>query len=282
MFHARINSGFIEVTGDDRIDFVHGLVSNDVRGLTEGSGSGALLLNYRGHALAQMTVVRLADRLLIAVEDDRADWVLAEFDRHIIFDQVKLVRNDTGWTQLTVQGEASAAAAEAARNSGDVVAAVHTRRSAAGGLDLFVKGDGAAVEAALADAGAVPTEPAGLDFERVAGLVAAAAKDAGDGVLPQESGLEHLVSYRKGCYLGQEIMARIEARGKMRRGLRRIRLAARPEGERDIRVDGRLVGKLGTTASDEGGGWTALAVLRLDLAEDAVLEVAGTTASLAD
>ena len=282
MFHARISSGFIEVSGDDRLDFVHGLVSNDVRGLQEGTGTGALLLNHRGHALAQMTVVRLADRLLLAVEDGRADWVFGELDAHIIFDQVSLERADGAWTQLTVQGEAAAEAARAVAAGTDVAATAAARRSAAGGVDLFIPGDGAAAEAALAAAGSRLAAPAELDAARVAGLVATAATEAGEGVLPQESGLEHLVSYRKGCYLGQEIMARIEARGTMRRGLRRLSLAQQPDGDRDIKADGRLVGKLGTAVRDEAGTWTALAVLRLDLTADTVLEGAGTTASVAD
>lgn len=282
MFHARISSGFIEVSGDDRIDFVHGLVSNDIRGLAEGAGTGALLLNHRGHALAQMTVVRLADRLVLAVEDGRADWVYGELDAHIIFDQVTLKRADEAWTQLTVQGAGAAATAEAAGMQAGVAGIVDARRSGAGGVDLFSHGEPEPLEAALTAGGSRSANPAELDSARVAGLVAAAARDAGEGVLPQESGLEHLVSYRKGCYLGQEIMARIEARGTMRRGLRRLKLAAEPQGERDIRAEGRLVGKLGTAVPADGGSWAALAVLRLDLPTDAVLEVAGTTASLAD
>lgn len=285
MFHAVIDSGFISVTGEDRVDFVHGLVTNDVRGLQEGSGTGALLLNHRGHALAQMTAVRLKDRLLLAVEDRRADWVMQELDRHIIFDQVKLERQDGSWTQLTVQGGDSESAARLAAAAG-AVATVPARRSAAGGVDLFLAGDAGAATDELARQGWRQAAAAELDRERVAGLVASAAREAGDGVLPQESGLEHLISYRKGCYLGQEIMARIEARGKLKRDLRRVRLESAPSlpesADRDIRLDGRLVGRLGTVVTDDSGDITALAVLRLDLPAGSQLSVAGTTAVISN
>ncbi len=139
-----------------------------------------------------------------------------------------------------------------------------------------------ALVAVLLAAGAVEVGVEQLDAARVVAGVPSAGGEGGDGVLPQEAGLTSLISYRKGCYLGQEIMARIEARGTMRRGLRRLSLAQQPDGDRDIKADGRLVGKLGTAVRDEAGTWTALAVLRLDLTADTVLEVAGTTASVAD
>jgi tRNA-modifying protein YgfZ len=104
---------------------------------------------------------------------------------------------------------------------------------------------------------------------------AAAARGEGRLGLPQECGLEGRVSYRKGCYLGQEIMARIEARGRLRRGLRGLWLAGPPPGLGSAgawRVEdaaGRAVGALGSAApAPDGDGWWALAVLRVDAADD--------------
>jgi len=101
----------------------------------------------------------------------------------------------------------------------------------------------------------------------------ASARGEGRLGLPQECGLEGRVSYRKGCYLGQEIMARIEARGRLRRGLRLLQLAGPPpglgsaRGWRLVDAEGRVVGALGSAApAPDGAGWWALAVVRLDAA----------------
>src|SRR5690554_3689831 len=102
MNHALIRSGFLEVTGEDRIDFVNGLVTGDVRRLQPGSGTGALLLNHRGHALAQLTVVRTDGLLLLAVEDGKTEMLLAELQDHVIFDQVELRTATGSWSQVTL------------------------------------------------------------------------------------------------------------------------------------------------------------------------------------
>lgn len=275
MFHARIDSDFITVAGADRLDFVHGLVTADVKGLADGSGTGSLLLNHRGHALAQLTVLRLPGLLLLAVEDGLADFVFAELDRHIIFDQVELSRTDSGFSQLTVQADAGQLQPALEQLSGDAdwLGSAPARRSLSGGADVFFHAGAADADALLGQLGSRALGPDELERERVAAAVPRAALDAGEGVLPQEAGLEHLISYRKGCYLGQEIMARIEARGSLRRGLQQVQLAAEPGSERDIMLDGRRVGRLGTVLRDEAAGWSGLAVLRLDLPADAELQV---------
>ncbi len=283
MNHALIRSGFLEITGEDRIDFVNGLVTGDVRRLQPGSGTGALLLNHRGHALAQLTVVRTDGLLLLAVEDGKTEMLLAELQDHVIFDQVELRTATGSWSQVTLQAADTSAQLEALRADLEVVAAVPCRRSPTGGVDVFVQGQPEPALERLQALGSTLLTAEQLDLERVRGVVATAAIDAGPGVLPQEAGLEHLVSYTKGCYLGQEIMARIEARGNLRRGLRRLRLAAEPvPGETDILHAGRVVGRLGTVVNDPDASWSALAVLRIDLPADAALQVAGTTARQVD
>ncbi len=270
------------MSGDDRLDFVHGLVTGDVKGLQACSGVLSLLLNHRGHALAQMTVLRLPEMLLLAVEYGLADSVFAELNRHIIFDQVVVERHPDGFSQLTVQAEDPAldAAVTALADLPGWLGSVAARRSQSGGTDLFFRGDTDEALSVLAALGSSGLDPAGLERERVAAGVPAAPLDAGEGVLPQEAGLEHLVSYRKGCYLGQEIMARIEARGNMRRGLRQIRLDGNPGSERDVTLDGRRVGRLGTVLHHDELGWTGLAILRLDLPADARLQAGDTTVTV--
>jgi folate-binding Fe-S cluster repair protein YgfZ len=80
----------LRVTGADRLDFVHGQLSNEVKRLQLGTLSENLLLNHKGHALAQMRVFRRDDDLFLAVEGNAGELVERELRAHIIFDQVAL------------------------------------------------------------------------------------------------------------------------------------------------------------------------------------------------
>jgi folate-binding protein YgfZ len=272
----------IRVTGADRLDFVHGQVSNDVKGLAAGQTREGLLLNHKGHALAQLRTVRRDDDLYLAVESGAGAFVRDHFDRHIVFDQVEvrdLAGDLTTWTlQGAERGVAAALAALGAHAPavgstvsvpfGDAAVLVTpSRRSGASGVDVhLLTRQAGAVQAALVGAGARVADPAVLPLLRVVAGVPHAGTEAGEGVLPQEAGLEPLVSYRKGCYLGQEIMARIEGRGAVRRSLRGVALDAEPP-EREVRVGERTVGRLGTVVEHPELGWIGLVVVRDDLGD---------------
>ena len=128
-------------------------------------------------------------------------------------------------------------------------------------------------------AGAVLAGEDALEALRIEAGIAGAELEGGDGVLPQEAGLEHAVSYRKGCYLGQEIMARIEARGNLRRRLAGLSLDGLPEaGAKDLVQNGKTVGRLGGVAEHPRLGIIALASVRTEVEAGAGLEVGGVNA----
>lgn len=305
----------LRVTGPDARDFLHGQLAADVRGLAPGAVTLSLLLNHKGHALADVTVIRRASDLLLIVADDRLEQVEGSLASHIVFDDVALTRvrgalltlQGGGWRRVfTGLGQpAPGAGAQANFAAGDAdgveVIAYESRRSLAGGVDLLAVATDPAAAAevgaaaltlaeALGAAGAVPVGEVALAAARVAALVPAAALDGGDGVLPQEAGMEDRLSYRKGCYLGQEIMARIEARGNLKRSLGRLVFATRPPGSEPewlshagspVVLGGKVVGRLGTLAPCSNDPASGLAVLRRDVPEDAALEVLGALAKIA-
>lgn len=347
---ARIDaSDAFVVRGPDAGSFLHGQLAADISGLTVGRVTRSLLLNHRGHAMAEAVVARDAREWLVIVEDGMTDWVGTTLAEHIIFDDVNLSRAVAVAT-LTLQGSGALAALRAAVPVTDAVAAsgadgptpggpfwrgVHAasgvelvvyprRRSAAGGFDLTLlvaeqpqAGEAAAdpgvpvgVESAaavaaeillaeLVAAGALGVTATAIDAARVAAGVSTAGRDGGAGVLPQEAALTGALSYRKGCYLGQEVMARIEARGNLKRSLATVevvadgtyaaaRLAALARGRgsaeggglaeaaaRSIELNGRKVGVLGTAALMPDGRVLALAVLRSDLEPGAVMTAGG-------
>ena len=285
-----LGNSALRVTGADRLEFVHGQLSNDVKRLTVGQANTSLLLNHKGHALAHLHVLRGDADLLLVIEGDAGAFVQQQLEAHIIFDQVEL--EPLPLVTLTVQGETATRLVEEVLGVvpdsgtflpfGDGGVVVPAKRSVPGGYDVHAPAeDGAALFTSLKEAGAVPAGERALDTARVLAGIPAVEHEAGEGVLPQEAGLEYAVSYTKGCYLGQEIMARIEARGKLRRSLQGLLLAdVLQTDERDIFAEGKKVGRLGTVAQHPELGVIGLAVLRKGL-EEVGLEVAGVSAQAA-
>ena len=290
-----LGTGLLRATGADRLEFVHAHVSSEVKRLKVGDMSEGLLLNHKGHALAQLVVVRQAEAVILAVDGGAGAVVEKQLREHIIFDDVRL--EPLPWATLTLQGDSAASILQGVLaeelpgdrrflelSFEDQPLLVHpVRRSGAGGCDLHGP---ESVIVTLAErllaAGARLAGERSLELQRVLAGIPSAEGEGGEGVLPQEAGLEPLVNYRKGCYLGQEIMARVEARGNLRRSLHGLKLEAWPEaGAKDIVQAGKPVGRLGTVAEHPELGVVALAVLRKGLAEDAHLEVAGTRAYVA-
>jgi tRNA-modifying protein YgfZ len=307
----RLALGHLRITGADRVAFLHGLVSHDVAALPEGGAIDALLLDHRGQPRAGLGVTRRPDDLFVAVDDGAGETVRRVLVEHVIFDRVEvevLDRRLATATFLHGAGSAdgagggrdgqvaalaaaleaawpgAAAALEATQRQPDVTAPVPTpagrallraRRFGPGwAVDVHVLAEDLLLAGPLwLSAGVRPVGERALTAGRVAFGVATALGEGRLG-LPQETGLEGRVSYRKGCYLGQEIMARVEARGRLRRGLHTLRLAGPPPGlgsAQAWRVEdgaGRSIGVLGSAApAPDGDGWRALAVVRLD-AED--------------
>jgi tRNA-modifying protein YgfZ len=285
----------LRVTGADRLDFVHGQVSNEVKRLQVGTFSENLLLNHKGHALAQVRVFRREDDLFLAIENNSGALVERELRAHIIFDQVELQNLSETITSFTVQGKEAAKVLEGFGTvpTGNTFVQVPfasakilihpAKRTVPGGFDIHVLSkDAEALLEKLLESGAILTGERALDMSRVEAGIPYAETEAGEGVLPQEAGLEHCVSYTKGCYLGQEIMARIEARGNLHRSLKTLKLTARPQTfEREIRLADKVVGKLGTVVEHPELGVISLAVLR-DVPSDAELSVAGVWARVVE
>jgi tRNA-modifying protein YgfZ len=285
----------LRVTGADRLDFVHGQVSNEVKRLQVGTFSENLLLNHKGHALAQVRVFRREDDLFLAIENNLGALVERELRAHIIFDQIELQNLSETITSFTVQGKEVAKVLEGFGTvpTGNTFVQIPfasakilihaAKRTVPGGFDIHVlsKDAEALLERVLESGGILGGEMA-LNMSRVEAGTPYAETEAGEGVLPQEAGLEPLVSYTKGCYLGQEIMARIEARGNLHRSLKTLKLTAKPQtSEREIRLADKVVGKLGTVVEHPELGVISLAVLR-DVPSDAELSVAGVWARVVE
>ncbi len=285
----------LQITGGDRAGFLHGQLSNRVEGLAPGACNHTLQLNVRGQVVGEGVLCVRENDLFLAVDDGRGEAVRASLEGHVVFDDVTIHDLGAELAAITLQGNGAAEVLARALGTppdvgtfaryavGDAeVLAVARKRSRAGGFDVhLLTRQLPEVVGALRGAGARLAGVPALTLGRVLGGVPSVIREGGSGSLPQEIGLEDALSYHKGCYLGQEIMARIEGRGAVRKGLARLRLegpgavlASLAEREdRGLRVDDRDVGRLGSVARAPDGSWWGLAVLRRDLPSDASIAV---------
>jgi len=284
----------LRITGADRAGFLHGQLSNRVEGLPPGACNHTLQLNVRGQVVGEGLLCARESDLFLAVDDGRGGAVRASLEQHVVFDDVAIQDLGGELASLTLQGSGAAEAlaralgtppgpgafARYAVADAEVLAAAR-KRSRAGGFDLHLLARQLPeVVGALREAGARLAGAPALTLARVLAGVPSAPHEGGSGALPQELGLEDALSHSKGCYLGQEIMARIEGRGAVRKGLARLRLEGPAEAlaslagreDRSLRLDGRDVGRLGSVARAPDGSWWGLAVLRRDLPADAPLD----------
>lgn len=287
--------GRLRLTGPDRARFLGGLVTCDVKALGPGRGVYGFFTSVKGRVLADVAVLAFADQLLLELPPGTAAEIAAHLGKYKIADRVEIELADD-LAPLTVAGPKAAEALgievpEAPWSSVETeIAGVPARLVRQGhlgvdGLTLWVESVRAAAlaEALLARAGGelVPAGSEALETVRVEAGIPRFGADFDADNFPQETGLgDEGVSYQKGCYLGQEVVARIHYRGGVNRGLRRLRLtpagAAPPPGAALLH-DGRPAGRLGSAVrSPSTGEWIGLAVLHQRAADaGTVLEIEG-------
>ena len=224
--------GAWSVTGDDTWAFLQSQAAHDL-------GRGApkplvwtLWLDRTGHVQGA-TWVRpgAAGAAELRAEVAPADGWRERLEGSIIADDVTLAEVGEGWRRVTVSTEGGAALGVAEPAAGGVVAlegmSAWASREVPGAWEVDVPAERWAVlEAAWQALGGVRETASAREVRRVRAGVPAVPTDIGPGELPQEGGLERTgVSFQKGCYLGQEVMARLAAQGRTRRTLRRVLLA---------------------------------------------------------
>jgi folate-binding protein YgfZ len=153
------------------------------------------------------------------------------------------------------------------------------------GIDLLCdSADSADLLAAVTEAGAVPVSEAVAECLRVEHGRPRYGVDLDDGVIPQEGGLnERAVSFTKGCYVGQETVARLYYRGKPNRRLQGLRLTAPAEPGEQLSFDGKVVGRVGSVALSPRFGPIALALVRREAPVGAEVQLgSGVAAEVVD
>lgn len=241
--------GWIAVAGDDRADFLQGLLSNDIAALQPGQGCYATCLTPQGRMIADLHVFADRDRLLLDVDRGVVEPLRRRFEDLIFTEDVRLADLTAGAAGFGVHGPRSgevtaAVAGEAAGRLAPSEYRAFDLDAGAGWLartdDLGVEGcrvvveraAGAALRDALTAAGAVPVERAAGEAVRVESGRPAFPIDMDQDTIPLEAGIaERAISFDKGCYVGQEVIVRILHRGGGRVARRLVGLTlASPAG----------------------------------------------------
>lgn len=219
--------------GEDRASFLQGMLSNDVASLAPGEGTHALLLTEQGRVVAELCVFALADAMWLELPASARTRVRAALERFVVADDVEL--DDLVLHGLALRGaraaavlgavlpahaDAIAALADCAHRTVEyatgVVTVARVQELGCDGFHVWST-DEAILDAfatALLGAGALPVSSDALELERITTGWARQDADYDPQTLAAEiPSFARAVSYRKGCYLGQEVMERIAARG---------------------------------------------------------------------
>jgi folate-binding protein YgfZ len=265
----------VRFTGDDRASFLHGMCTNDIKGLRPGSLLYALFLTEHAHAIADGFVWATNDALLI--EADRESWprTRTHLEKLLVADDVEIAEDD-GLAVIDVEGPAaseilrrmvSGAAPEPWRyvRAGEALIGNVARVGAAGFTILAPRHPRGASEDAIAAGlgAAIAVGAEALDTVRIENGIAKVGVDTNDKTIALEARFESGISFNKGCYLGQETIERATARGGLKKRLFGLRFEGSrvPALDAAILLDGKEVGHVTSAALSPRFGAIGLSIL---------------------
>jgi folate-binding protein YgfZ len=284
----RSDRGKLALSGPDAVAFLDSVVSNDIAAIAVGGGADAALLTHKGRMLAEVRVLRSEEELLLDTERVSLQALFDALSRFLIGYRAELHKRTLQVALLSLVGPLasqpleqpppSAEHAHVASNlGGRPVRLVRTRL----GVDVLCAAeDRDVVWAALLAEGAVPIGDTTWDCLRIEAGIALYGVELDETTMPQEAGI-HLraVSYSKGCYIGQETVARLYWKGKPNRLLRGLRFSEPAAPGTELRQNERDVGNVASLAASPRLGLIGLALLRREAEPGDILAVADTSAS---
>jgi folate-binding protein YgfZ len=260
----RSQRGKFVLTGEETLEFLQGQVTNDVEALEPGRGCYAALLDHKGKILADMRVLRVGDSVWLDCEAVGAP-ALAKNIR--MYSLGRDVRNQ----DVTAERAILSLIGPAARDALDVAPPEEEHSFVEGEHGIYVATDlgvdvicpASEVDAVRDALGIEPVSEEAAECVRIESGRPRHGLDLTSSTMPQEAGInERAVSFTKGCYVGQETVARLHYRGKPNRFLRGLRLTAPVEHGAVITLGEREVGTIGSTCVSPAHGPIALALVR--------------------
>jgi folate-binding protein YgfZ len=249
--------GRLCLIGADRQQFLNGQVTNNVKTLKVGQGCYAALANNKGRMAADLNIFILQDEILLDFEPGLADAVKTRLEKFIIADDVEVV-DASGYRLLCLSGPRVSEIAQTiglptpaffniehhGAPNADYVAS--TPRFGTTALDIFSPGPLDELKGRLLQAGVPEVNPESVEALRIENGVPRFGIDMDENTLVPEA-IEQAISYNKGCYIGQEVIARIRTYGQVAKALRGLRFekgAPLPKRGDKILNDGKEVGAI--------------------------------------
>ncbi len=289
----RPDRALISFGGRDRVRWLNGMVSNNVRDLAPGHGVYAFVLNPQGNILGDLYVFNRGENLVAEIELGQLPTLLQIFRKYIIMDKVEIEDLSDKTEAISLTGP----------KSGDVMAALGLTDKL-GSLQLadvnwngstltLVRGDNTSFPSyelwvpaeksepvwnALVQAGAVEVHGETLETFRIVCGIPKVGQDIRERTLPHETGQERALNFNKGCYIGQEIVERIRSRGAVHRAFVGFEVEGlAPAAGTKIQSEGKDVGEITSIAAEPlKGKRLALGYLRREfLSGDKPLSAGG-------
>jgi folate-binding protein YgfZ len=291
----------IALTGSDRVRWLNGMVTNNVRDLATGRGVYAFLLNPQGKIQAELYAFNRGESLVVETGRAQLEPVLQIFDRYIIMDDVE-VENLTGkFAVIGLAGPKSREVLGAVGLSQELAALQFADVKLNGSQGTLVRGDNPCVEnyelwvaapefeaawQAIVSAGAQEIHADALEQFRIVCGIPKFGQDIRERDLPQETSQDRALNFTKGCYIGQEIVERIRSRGAVHRTFVGFEIDGKVSPGTRIQNEGKDVGEItsvATVSTDGGERVIALGYIRKEftlpgkdlMAGDGKVRVAG-------
>ena len=264
--------GRLHLIGNDRATYLHRIISNDVEGLAVGEGNYATILTNRGKIIADMKLYVFEDSIDIETNAETTSTLYQELDKYLIADDVTIEDFTERTGLIGIHGPASAELLQEVYGldvehlpeyhsvvheiDGQHIACIRANETGEVGYNLYTESESTEWlwDTTLVKGRRFGVQPVGLtalNSLRIEAGIPRYGAELDDSIFPQEAELEHAVSFEKGCYIGQEIVARMKYRGHPNRLLRGFEIASdTPPQSGDCLFDG-----------DKEIGWMTSAVV---------------------
>lgn len=263
--------GIVVVGGKDAAEYLQGQLTNDIEALEPGEGVYSALLDRKGRMQADMRVLRTAEDVRIGVEPEALPATLRHLTMYAVGRDVSVADHSDELALISVAGPAAAEltglaplGTENDHTQAELDGMTLTEVRTDQGLDLVTEADDRdRVLGALAARGVASVTEDALEIIRVESGRPRYGREMTAETIPQEAGInERAVSFTKGCYIGQETVARLHYKGKPNRHLRGLELSEMPEPGAAVFLGERELGRIGTAVLSPAFGPIALAILR--------------------
>jgi folate-binding protein YgfZ len=289
----RSERGKLLLKGGEAAEYLQGQLTNDIQALAPGEGCYAALLDRKGHMQADMRVLRLADdEVWVDTEAEALPAARRHLEMYKVGREVEVEDVTETRALLSLIGPRSAELSSAPplpEHECEPLSVNGVECLAIGtalGIDLIAAAaDGEQLRAALAEAGAVEVSPGAVEILRIEAGTPRFGAEMDSSTMPAEAGIvEAAVNFEKGCYIGQETVARLHYRGKPNRHLRGLRLSAPAKPGEALLAGEKELGRVGGSCVSPVRGPIALAILRREAEPGTELSVGedGVTAQVVD